>query len=497
MRIAAFALTALLSLHANAQSIERIKITDNDLNCRQIHDELGVMDKAIAEAKQAQASSETTTTAGQVGGVAAEVASRTGLFGQVGGLFGHIAGTVAAKSAANVTEQTGKQGIQQSAEREKQALARKEHLTSIFLSRGCKTSDLDYIPAPQQAGLPSGAAGTMQNLAPVGAAPAPSAPSQEIAVLPDLDPAEWFDGKMGGTFGEKTVNAFARSNRVVIAGFRVVFVTHNETHAITRGTYMPGGVETGTAKAKMEVDLQGVDDATLQAITNAAYQRFVEQLKTAGKEVLSFDQTKALYADFKTAAVPQEVDRDALRGRAFSPSGLPLWWQVGDPWGDSGLSQTNMRAFNELSKATDAIAIAPGIVIDFARMQSSGNSSGYGSSKASVGAKLAMSVSDFSTRVVRAEEIRYGGIVFKGDDGSLKMLRRIDTEAQFADLQQVDENDKGSVMSLFGALGAKSKQSVMLARTTNPAYASAANAVLNQATRTFAKLLATNPIDKK
>ena len=77
------------------------------------------------------------------------------------------------------------------------------------------------------------------------------------------------------------------------------------------------------------------------------------------------------------------------------------------------------------------------------------------------------------------------------------MQRRIDTEAQFADLQQVDENDKGSVMSLFGALGAKSKQSVMLARTTNPTYANAASAVLNQATRTFAKLLVTNPIEKK
>jgi len=497
MRIAAFTLTALLCLSANAQNIERIRITDNDLSCRQVHDELGAMDKVIADAKQAQTSSETTATAGQVGGVAAEVASRTGLFGQVGGLFGHIAGTVATKTAANVTEQSGKQGMQQSAEREKQALARKEHLTASFLSRGCKSSDLDYVPAQQQASVQPGSAGATQSPAPVGAGSAPSAPLLAAVSLPDLNPAEWFDGKMGGTFGEKTVNAFARSNRVVIAGFRVVFVTHNETHAITRGTYMPGGRETGTAKAKMEVDLQGVDDATLQAITNAAYQRFVDQLKAAGKEVLSIDQTKPLYADFKTAPAPQEVTRDVLRGRAFSPTGLPLWWQVGDPWGDSGLSQTNMRAFNELSKATDAIAIAPGIVIDFARMQSSGNSSGFGSSAAEVGAKLAMSVSDFSTRVVRAEEIRYGGIVFKGDDGSLKMVHRIDTEAQFADLQQVEENDKGSVMSLFGALGAKSKQSVMLARTTNPTYANVANAVLNQATRTFAKLMVASPSDKK
>ena len=496
MRIAACALTALFSLCANAQNIERIRITDGDLSCRQIHDELGAMDKVIADAKQAQASGETTATAGQVGGVAAEVASRTGLFGQVGGLWGHIAGTVASKTAANVTEQTGKQGAQQSAEREKQALARKEHLTSTFLAKGCRSSDPDFSPAPAQTGLKPAAVATMQSAVAARVA-TQSPPSPHVISLPDLNPAEWFDGKMGGTFGEKTVNAFGRSKRVVIAGFRVVFVTHNETHAITRGTYMPGGRETGTAKAGMEVDLQGVDDATLQAITDAAYRRFVDQLQAAGREVLSIEQTKTLYAGFQTSPVPQEVTRALLRGRAFSPAGLPLWWQGGDPWGDSGLSQTNMRAFNELSKATDAIAIAPGIVIDFARMQSSGSSSGYGSNTASVGTKLAMSVSDFSTRVVRAEEIRYGGIVFKGDDGSLSMLRRIDTEAQFADLRQVEENDKGSVTSLLGALGAKSRQSVMSAKTTNATYANAATAVLNQATRTFAGLLAANPVAMK
>ncbi len=495
MRIAAFALTALFSLCANAQNIERVRITDGDLSCRQIHDELGAMDMVIADAKQAQASGETTATAGQVGGVAADVASRTGLFGQVGGLWGHIAGTVASKTAANVTEQSGKQGAQQSADREKQALARKDHLTATFLAKGCKSSDPDFNPAPSQAGLKPAGAAAVQSAAAAGAA-TQAASAANVISLPDLNPAEWFDGKMGGTFGEKTVNAFGRSKRVVIAGFRVVFVTHNETHAITRGTYMPGR-ETETTKAKMEVDLLGVDDATLQAITDAAYQRFVDQLKAAGREVLSIEQTKSLYAGFQTSPVPQEVTRQLLRGRAFSPAGLPLWWQGGDPWGDSGLSQTNMRAFNELSKATDAIAIAPGIVIDFARMESSGNSSGYGSSRASVGTKLTMSVSDFSTRVVRAEEIRYGGIVFKGDDGSLSMVRRIDTEAQFADLQQVAESDKGSVTSLFGALGAKSKQAVMSARTTNAAYANAANAVLNQATRTFAGLLAANPIAMK
>ena len=87
--------------------------------------------------------------------------------------------------------------------------------------------------------------------------------------LPDLNPAEGFDGKMGGTFGAKTVTAFAKSNRVAVAGFRVVFVTHNEARAFVRASYLPGR-DTGSARAKMEVDLKGVDDATLQAITDQA-----------------------------------------------------------------------------------------------------------------------------------------------------------------------------------------------------------------------------------
>lgn len=92
------------------EPIERVRITDNDLGCKQIFDERNVMDKAIADAKAAQSSGQNTATAGQAAGVAAEVASRTGLFGSLGGLGGHIFGTVASKTAANVAEQSGQIG---------------------------------------------------------------------------------------------------------------------------------------------------------------------------------------------------------------------------------------------------------------------------------------------------------------------------------------------------------------------------------------------------
>ena len=128
-----FALCAGVALAQAPAPIERVKITDNDLTCRANYDELQGLDKIVAESKSARESGQTTATAGQAAGVAAEVASRTVLFGSVGGLAGHLFGSVASKTAANVAEQQGQMSVAQAAEREKQALARKEHLTQIFL----------------------------------------------------------------------------------------------------------------------------------------------------------------------------------------------------------------------------------------------------------------------------------------------------------------------------------------------------------------------------
>ena len=308
--------------------------------------------------------------------------------------------------------------------------------------------------------------------------------------LPELNPSDWFDGKMGGTFGAKTVTAFAKTNRVAVSGFRVVFVTHNEARAFVGATYLPGGVETGSARAKMEVDLRGVDDATLQAVTDKAYAMFLEQLKAAGREVVVPEAGS--YAEFKTVPSPQPVDAGLLKGKAFSPTGMPLWWQVGDSWGDAGLSQKNMRAFNKQSEALQApVSIAPMIVIDFAHMQSSGNKSGLIARRAQVGASLAMSIPTFSTRVVRAEQTRYGGIVFKGDDGALTMKKALDTDIEFAEMFVVDTKT-GTVLG--PVVDNTSKKQKRVAETTNEAYAAAADAVLSKATGAFAKLFAENPV---
>jgi hypothetical protein len=303
--------------------------------------------------------------------------------------------------------------------------------------------------------------------------------------LPDLNPADWFDGKMGGTFGAKTVTAFAKSNRVAIAGFRVVFVTHDEARSISRASYLPGR-DMGTAKSRMEVDLQGVDEATMQKITDQAYQQFVAQLKSIGREVVPVDEMQPSFAGFKLATT-KDVSTGLLKGKAFTPAGLPLWWQIGEGWGDAGLGQKNMRAFNELSKNVKApVTIAPMIVINFAQMSGSGNHSSLINRHAETGTTLSMTVPTFYTRVVRAEETRYGGIVFKGDDGALALKQALDTDVEFATLENV-----GTKRSSYA--DTKSVVKYNVAKTDNESYMAASQAVLSQAVGTFVKLFATNP----
>lgn len=332
--------------------------------------------------------------------------------------------------------------------------------------------------------------------APPEAGAGPTATASADLSLPELKPSEWFDGKFGGTFGAKTVTAFPKTNRVAIAGFRVIFVTHNEARAISRASYLPGGVERGSAKAKMVVDLAGVDEATMQAITDRAYADFVAQLKLAGREVLPVDQMQSFFETVKRSPQPYKGTLGLAEGRGFAPTGQPLWFQVGDAWGDAGLGQSNMRSFNELSARLNApITIAPLIVVDFAQMQSSGNRSSLMQRTASVGATLAMSVPTFSTRVVRAEEVRYGGLVSKGDDGALALKAALDTDIEFAEMVEVNtEEDSGNgIGKLFGVLGIASTKGVKQARTSNDAYRLAAESVLNRATGTFAKLFQENP----
>lgn len=308
--------------------------------------------------------------------------------------------------------------------------------------------------------------------------------------LPELNAAEWFDGKAGGTFGEKTINFLPRSKRVALVGFRVIFVNETFARARVRASYMPGR-ETSGASAGMQVNLKGVDDATLQALTDKAHARFVAQLRATGREVITAADGKWDNNVFQGAPGPVEVAEGNAKGRAFAPKGMSVWSLMHYPWSASRFDQTSYKAMNEVSNQLGApITLATTLVVDFAQMTSTGNRSGLLARTAEVGTTLSISVSRMDNRLVRAEEVKFGGVA-KGDDGPLSLTRGIETDLEFAVLTKT-EKDHGSGVGGFlsRAFVGTGKTAFRLAETSNDEYSKAATAALERTTGTFAKLFA-------
>lgn len=165
------ALLCVLAVSAQAQNIERVKMTDNDLSCKQIFAEIGQMDGMIARANQPVAvatqppagagdnGQAAAIGAGVAGAVAQTAIARSGGFGGFGGFGGGLGGGLGgmfggiAQQAMNSQAQQQQQAAQAAAQQAQmqaqqnqmvgqQAQGRKEHLTGMFLSKGCKMSDV-------------------------------------------------------------------------------------------------------------------------------------------------------------------------------------------------------------------------------------------------------------------------------------------------------------------------------------------------------------------
>jgi hypothetical protein len=189
----ATALTALFCVAAQAQVIERMKLTDNEMSCQMIYGEIRQMESFMAAAPAAgETSLPAAPSAAEAVGAQvvqavgqqalAQVAARSGLGGLFGGLMGGGATATVPQQAqqAAATQQAlaiaaaqgrvspaAVQGLggllgglsalasQQQAPQAvapaaaapaaglgAQAGARKEHLTTLFLAKGCKLGDV-------------------------------------------------------------------------------------------------------------------------------------------------------------------------------------------------------------------------------------------------------------------------------------------------------------------------------------------------------------------
>lgn len=105
--------------------------------------------------------------------------------------------------------------------------------------------------------------------------------------------------------------AFADTKKVVIGGFKVGFVEHKKMKAKAGGGFLGSGFG---GKSMAKVTLTGVDEATRQAIVDAAYTDFVTGLREAGYEVI--DRRVLLsseaFSGAKAHMTPYETDDSTL-----------------------------------------------------------------------------------------------------------------------------------------------------------------------------------------
>jgi hypothetical protein len=115
---------------------------------------------------------------------------------------------------------------------------------------------------------------------------------------------------------------FAGKKDVIIGAFRVGFITYNKVGHKTGGGMFGGS--RGSAKAKST--LIGVDESTMQAITDAAYADFVSTLKANGYNVLDRDRliSTAEYKKMSTAPSPYKTDIGSADVTYLAPKGMPI-----------------------------------------------------------------------------------------------------------------------------------------------------------------------------
>lgn len=185
---------------------------------------------------------------------------------------------------------------------------------------------------------------------------------------------------------------FKGAHKVAISVFNVAFPSENHFTAISKGVSVAGMYGT-SAEAHMDTALSGLDHATQQRITDAAYALFVEQLTGAGYEVVDQHELTRLAPEFATwEALPNFTQ--GRYGSYVAPTGQKVHLLQGDTAkrdtsGRFGSAATPFRALDrpQAFKRSPYIAydgklgiIAVTLVVDYGTYTSSGFKNGLGKS---------------------------------------------------------------------------------------------------------------------
>jgi len=268
-----------------------------------------------------------------------------------------------------------------------------------------------------------------------------------------------FDAMGSGT--EKAVNvntgaAFKGIETIVIGGFTVGF-DMEKTDSVKAGGGLLGSGFGGKSTARSK--LVGVSDATLQAVTNKAYEDFVGKLKAAGYKVVDRSQltSRESFSTTKSYPVPYEDTQGGMLGggnttKYFAPSsfgGLKLF--LGDIPGAGGIGFSSpVAGAIEMAEKTGIKVLHVKHHIDFA------NSDKYGgwhtqSSSISVDQGISMPGGKSQLGIIGGQ-----GGTFSTNIGTIGLSHTISTDKKFAEVSDATSDASRAVevaTNVVGVLG--------------------------------------------
>ncbi len=102
------------------------------------------------------------------------------------------------------------------------------------------------------------------------------------------------------SFGLNKIRKSDGAKRIYIAGFDVNFQVYNEKQDFKQGGHTLGGGVRGDAMAEVSVGLEGLDEATVQSITDQLYKDYVGKLQANGLTIIGADEaaTTGTYKEF-------------------------------------------------------------------------------------------------------------------------------------------------------------------------------------------------------
>ncbi len=329
---------AALPAFAQAQIIERVRLTDGEMACAQIHAEANNME-AVAKAMPAAAA---------------------------------------------------------------QAQARREFLTQLFIARGCKVSDLSFAgtPVPPEtfrrlmSTAPS-AAPTMPGL------PAATAPAAPAALVPpgtaDLQAVLSAPVTVLDASGAVKGTAALKGKRFYVSEYKVLVEAGGSVTASTRAAYF-GGTDYGATRMTVNYQAPQLDIAAIQAVVDKAHADFLQRLEAAGArpepaDVILKDAGGAVYeatleGSKPGAPVTEESDLGYGKRRylVFAPTGTKL-----NSRGFAGLGAGNIGQRIAFTKGNfEAISVV--LAINLAAQESSGSGSSLFRRGSSANASAAMEI---------------------------------------------------------------------------------------------------------